>query len=104
MGYSRDQSGLETLDAMVETGAAAKCLIVKDQNSKCVFGHMVPKKGLDAKGYAVNCVKNDVLWLGYSKVILKSDNEPSILALLQSTLGLLRVESQVSQVSAEHPK
>ena len=104
MGYSRDKSGLDTLEALVESGAAAKCLIVKDQNSKCIFGHMVLKKGLDAKGYAVDCIKNDILWLGYRRIIMKSDNEPSILALLQGALALLRVESQIDQVSTEHPK
>ena len=75
MGYSRDPSGAASLEALVETGVAAKCLIVKDQNSKCIFGHVVPKKGRDADGYAVDCVKKDILWLGYTKVILKSDNE-----------------------------
>ena len=61
MVHSRDKSGLYTLNSLVESGIAATCLIVKDQNSKCIFGHMVPNKGLDAKGYAVNCVNNDVL-------------------------------------------
>ena len=65
---------------------------------------MVPKKGLDAKGYAVDCIKNDILWLGYRRVIMKSDNEPSILALLQGALALLRIESQIDQVATEHPK
>ena len=53
MGFSCDQSGVETLGAIVEKGVAAKCLIVKDQQSKCVFGHVVPRKGVDAKGCAV---------------------------------------------------
>ena len=34
MGYSRDQSGIDTLDELVEQGITAKCLIVKDHNSK----------------------------------------------------------------------
>ena len=36
MGYSRDKSGLDTLEELVENGAAAKCLIVNDQNSECI--------------------------------------------------------------------
>ena len=81
MGCSRHKSGLDTLDELVGQGVAAKCLIATDQNSKCIFGHMVPKNGLDAKGYAVECVKSDMLWLGHSRVILKSDNELALLAL-----------------------
>ena len=32
MGHSNDKTGLDTLDALVESGVAAKCLILKDQN------------------------------------------------------------------------
>ena len=43
----------------------------------------------------------DVLWLGYSKVLLKSDNEPAIVKLLKESLATLKV-SGVDQVGEEH--
>ena len=46
---------------------ALKLLIVKDSSSRAVFAHVVPKKGVDAKRYAVDIIVDDVLWLGYSK-------------------------------------
>ena len=57
MGYCREASSMATLEALVEQGAAAKCLIVKDGKSKCIFAHMVPQKGVDSAGYAVDCVE-----------------------------------------------
>ena len=49
-------------------------------------------KGSDEEGYAVQCLIDDVKWLGFSKVILKSDNEPAIVKLLADALKSLRVE------------
>ena len=43
----------------------------------------------------------DVLWLGYSKVLLKSDNEPAIVKLLKESLATLKV-SGVDQVGEEY--
>ena len=60
-----------------------KMLIVKDSLSKSVFAHAVPKKGIDEKRFAVDMVVQDCLWLGYSKILLKSDNAPAIVALLK---------------------
>ena len=67
-------------------------------------GHVAPKKGVDEQGFAVDQVVKDIKWLGYSKVILMSDNEPSIVAVLRASLEVLRVSAEVAQVSEEHPK
>ena len=47
---------------------------------KCA--HMVPAKGLDA--HAITMVVGEIKLSGYSRLILKSDQEPSILALLEA--------------------
>ena len=44
---------------------------------------------------------DDVLWLGYANVILKSDNEPALVKLLKAALSTLKV-SGVDQVGEEH--
>ena len=61
-------------------------LTARDSQSKAVFGHVVPKKGIDEKGFAVDAIIEDVKWLGYTKTILKTDNEPAILKLLVESL------------------
>ena len=70
---------------------ALKLLIVKDSKSSAVFAHAVVQKGKDDKRFAVDMVVRDVLWLGYPHVLLKSDNEPSVVKLLQEALGSLKV-------------
>ena len=60
--------------------------------SKSVFVHAVPQKGIDDKRFAVDCIVEDVLCLGYSKVLMKSDNELAIVKLLKESLAMLNVE------------
>ena len=76
--------------------SAIKVLVVRDDKSKSVFGHVFPQKGIDEKGFAVSSLVEDVWWLGYSKLILKSDNEPAIVKLLCEVLRKLRIEGAVS--------
>ena len=42
--------------------------------------------------FSVSCVVDFVLWLGYARVILMSDNETPIVALLREALKSLRTE------------
>ena len=39
----------------------------------------MPNKGLDPDGYIIEQMKQDVPWLGYSSVMIRSDNEPALL-------------------------
>ena len=80
---------------------ALKLLIVKDSLGRAEFAHAVPKKGIDEKRFSVDAVVDDVLWLGYAKVILKSDNEPAIIKFLKEALSIPTV-SGVYQVGEEH--
>ena len=81
---------------------AVKILVVRDSRSKAVFAHVVPHKGLDEKGFAVDALVSDVKWLGYVKVTLKSDNEPAIVKLLAEALRELRIHG-LEQAMEEHP-
>ena len=51
-----------------------KILVVKDTQSKFIGAHVVPAKGLGEDRYAAEKIRRDVLWLGYSRIVLKSDN------------------------------
>ena len=49
------------------------------------------------------CVKN-VEWLGYTRLILKCDTEPSLKAVLEQSLEEIRIKVKgVTQISVEHP-
>ena len=53
-------------------------LVVKDRKTKMVFARVVPEKGTHP--YVVKRLASDLSMLGYNKLVLKSDNEPAIVA------------------------
>ena len=71
-----------------------KVLVAKDSKSKTIFAHAVDAKGSDDEGYGITRIVEDIAWLGHTKLILKSDNEPAILKLLKDALKTARVEIQ----------
>ena len=84
-----------------EQEVQVKILVVKDKKSRAVFAHLVQQKGADADGYAVECLRRDIQWLGYARLVLRSDNEPAIVNLLKESLKELRV-SNIEQCQEEH--
>ena len=58
-------------------------LVVHDRTSKSHFAHAVPSKGV-SHPYAERALCRDLTRLGYKKVILKSDGEPAITALVRA--------------------
>ncbi len=100
--YSRDESGRASLEQDVADGKLVKLLMVKDSNTQCCFAYVVPRKGVDPDGFAVSRVVNSTLWLGHSRVILRGDNEPALMALISQALKVLKVE--LDGASEEHPQ
>ena len=81
-----------------------KILVARELVSRCTFAHVVRHKGVDDDRYAVDCLVKDVEWLGATKIMLRSDNEPAITALLRESLRSMRVEvNGLDQVAEEHP-
>ena len=84
-----------------EDPSGIKVLVVKDSKSKMLFAHVVPAKGIDKKRFAVDMLRDDIVWLGYSRVILKSDNELAIIKLGEETMKDLKIT--LEQVAVDHP-
>ena len=84
-------------------GEIIKCIIIRCHESKALFAHVVPCKGLDEDGFVVGLVVSAVTWLGHVKLILKSDNEPALLALVKRSLEAVRFKVEaVESISDEH--
>ena len=66
-----------------------------------MFTHAVHVKGADEGGVAVKPIVDDIVWLGYSEAVLKTDNALAILKLLQESLRDLRAEG-IDQVMHEN--
>ena len=56
-------------------------VVIRDSISKALFAHVIPGKGLDYD-WTANQVVADIGRLGYPKVIIRSDQEPAITALV----------------------
>ena len=54
-------------------------LVTVDHNTDMTFTSVIPRKGVHP--YAVVRACNDIALLGHTHLVLKSDNEPAILAL-----------------------
>ena len=51
-----------------------------------------------------NLAAGDVMWLGHTKVIVHSDNEPALQTLITESLDALRVKTHnIDQIATEHP-
>ena len=105
--FTKGLTGLEVVERddvsnEDEAGACVKVLVAKDLKSGSVFARVVLQKVMGADGYAVARLVEDIKWLGYAKLLVKSDNEPAIVALCDEALRRLRVEGVV-QVSREGP-
>ena len=69
--------------------AGAPILASKCDRDRWIGAAIVPTKGADE--YAIAELKNDVMCSGFTEVLVKSDNEPSILALKESTATALKL-------------
>jgi hypothetical protein len=68
-----------------------KILVATVSTGKAAFAHTVDVKGPGEDRYAVQRLAEDICWLGYTRVLLRSDNEPAILKLMEGSLKSLRV-------------
>lgn len=100
--YSREEWA--SMQASETETEGVKILVVREIVSRCTFAHVVQHKGVDDQGYAVSCLVKDIEWLGATKLMLRSDNEPAITALLKEALKVVRIElADVDQIAEEHP-
>ena len=86
--------GEAQIDEARRKGELVKCLIVRCFRTKLILAHVVPCKGVDEERWVANLVCDDVLWIGHSEFIMKSDNENSLKALIRYTLEVVRVKAR----------
>ena len=77
-------------------------LVVKDERSRFLFAHTVEKKGVDEDDRSTRMMVKDIEELGYQRLSVKCDQEPSTMALLRRILRTMNIDS-IDQVMHEHP-
>ncbi len=90
---AQDPAGDAILEDARKKGEIIKYILIRDWESKNVCAHCVPCKGADEEEYVAGLVADDIAWLGYTRLVIKSDNEPALLALVRQVLGKI-VETQ----------
>ena len=91
------------IDEARRNGRLVKCIAVRCMASKTLFAHVVPVKGYDEEHYVAKLIVADIEWLGHTKVILKSNNERSLLALRKRVARLLKMNESFVNVQEENP-
>ena len=91
-----------TSEAEVEQRGDSAVLVMHDGVSKSSFAHLIPAKGVDFPSCekVVKMIVKDLDTLGYHRVEIRSDNEPSILSLLRA-VKLAWTGDAVQETSAE---
>merc|ERR1712127_212290 len=67
-------------------------LVAHCGSTKSMFAHAVPRKGADADGYIVEQLMLDILWLGHARVVVRSDNEPALLQVIDRVMAALKMK------------
>ena len=79
-----------------EQEGALKVLVSYCSETRSIFAHAVPKKGVDERGYIIEQLKQDVLWLGHSRVVIKSDSESALVQVMDALSGALKLAGLTS--------
>ena len=104
LDYEKDAAGEAALDEERAAGNLVKCMVVRCASTKCIFGHVIPRKGADEEDFSANLVVEDVSWLGHTELMLKGDNEPALQALIARSLEVIRVKAgHVDKINTERP-
>ncbi len=91
----------EKVEEQRREGKLVKCIVARCWESKNLFAHIIPRKGVDEEMYVANLMVKDIDWLGYSKVIIKHDREPALTALVSQITRILRTRGV--DTSTENP-
>ena len=75
--------------------------------TRSIFAHAVPKKGLSQdlgpEGYLIEQTRDDILWLGHHQVMIRSDNEPALLQVVDRALIALKAKGVTSSSEGSVP-
>ena len=100
--YQEGPAGEEALENDRKSGDVVKCIVIRDWESKAIFAHCIPCKGADEDQYVAKLVEGDLVWLGYTRIVLKGDNEPALQALIRQVLGLIIAKpDEIAQATKE---
>ena len=93
------EKGLFKVDDLTEE-ERKHAVVAYCAGSRSPFMHVVPSKATSMDKFAAERIVEDIVYLGHTRVILRSDNEPALLLLVSDALKGLRVQ-QLDSAAAE---
>ena len=90
-GGAEEEEGKSGDDKSKRKEIGMPILVMKDRKSKMVYANVVPEKGRNK--YAIKRLAQDIGILGYNRMIIKSDQEPSIMELKQCVKRKARTDN-----------
>ncbi len=92
-------SGKKKHDAEIEDELQiyGTIIVIHDSKTKAIIAHSVPRKGIN-NGWIVEQINEDINNLGHSKIIVKCDQEPSIIQI-QKGIAEIRSHETVPEVT-----
>ena len=71
---------------------AVRVIVGYCRSSRCPFKHVVPSKTTSMDKFAAERIVEDIVYLGHTRVRLRSDNEPALVALVGDALKGIRIQ------------
>ena len=71
---------------------ALKVMVAYCSHTKSPFAHAAPRKGEDDEGYMVDQLVLDIPWLGHARIVIRSDNEPAVLKVVDRVLAAAKAK------------
>ncbi len=102
--FSMDAAGEVALAEARKRGDVIKCILLRCLKTKIIFAHVVPYKGAGEDQFVASLVVSDIAWLGHTRLVVKSDNEPALQTFVTQALEAVRVRCDgVGTITQEHP-
>ena len=86
----RSEKGLLRLSELSEEDREHQVRVIVGycSSSRSPFMHVVPSQATSMDKFAAERIVEDIVYLGHTRVILRSDNEPALVALVGDTQGI----------------
>ena len=103
------QKGVFSRDKLTEDERkkAFTVLVFYCSATRSIFAHAVPRKGfnqgLSPEGNLIEQIREDVLWLGHPRIMIRSDNEPAPVQVVDKAPMALKAKGVTSSSEGSVP-
>ena len=99
--FSRDELSED------EREKALTVLVLYCSAARSIFALATPREGLNQglgpEGYIIEEIQHNILWLGHPQIMIRSDNEPALLQVVDKALMALKAKGVTSSSEGSVP-